>query len=81
MRRLVITLDDDLDLWLAKQINQNETVRKALELYKGDITTDTVQGLRQSYAVLLKSFDERFALYDLAFERMDKLIGVLEARM
>lgn len=81
MRRLVVNLDDDLDLWLGKQVNQNETVRKALELYKGDITTDTIPGLRQSYAILRTMMEEKFEYYDMVFAQLEKLINTLETRM
>jgi hypothetical protein len=82
MRRLVINLDEDLDLWLAKQVNQNETVRNALFLYKDDISTpDTIHGLRKSYKQLLDYQKEKFEYYDQCFARLDKLISVLETRM
>lgn len=77
MRRLVVNLDNTLDVWLSGQVNQNETVRKALYLYKGDITTDTIQGLRKSYSAIIDKLEE----HDAAFGRMDKLISVLETRM
>lgn len=81
MRKLLITLDDELDKELAKYPNQNEIVREALRLYKLDISTDTVAGLRVSYKQLLKIIDERFSFYDEKFERMDKLLSYLETRM
>ena len=80
MRRLVINLDDELDLWLSKQTNQNETVRKALELYKGDITTDTVQGLRESYKVLRNDIQAGFDAQGEVNLLVDKLIDFLEMR-
>jgi len=49
MRRLVVTLDDELAPLLAKCPNQNEVVREALRLYIGDITTDTRAGIIASY--------------------------------
>lgn len=81
MRKLLINLDDELDLWLQGQTNQSETTRKALYLYKGDIGTDTIQGLRKSYALLQKRLDDKFIEYDVYFQRLDKLINVLETRM
>lgn len=81
MRKLLVTLDDDLSKELAKYPNQNEVVRNALRLYNGDITTDTIQGLRVSYKVLKDLMEERFAAYDESFARLDKLISVLESRM
>ncbi len=38
---------------LAKSKNQSETVRKALELYHSDITTDTLEDIKKSYRLLL----------------------------
>jgi len=81
VRKLLITLDDELDPWLAGQANQNQTVRNALLIYKGDISTDTVAGLRQSYKVLRAYMEDKFENYDQVFARLDKLISVLETRM
>lgn len=81
MRKLLVNLDDELDLWLKGQSNQSETIRKALYIYKGDISTDTIHGLRQSYSLLLQKLEERFDNYDESFARVDKLIGYLETRM
>ena len=82
MRRIVINLDDDLDPWLAKQTNQNETVRNALKLYKHDISTpDTIAGLRKSYATLKVYMEDHFERYDESFKQLDKLISYLETRM
>jgi len=52
MRRLVVTLDDSLDLWLSVQKNQARVIREALNVYRSDITTDTLSGIRASYKVL-----------------------------
>lgn len=82
MRRLVITLDKELDLWLRKQVNQNDTVRKALKLYKDDISTpDTIAGLRNTYLKLYSYMNTHFERYDTSFEKLDKLIAMLETRM
>jgi hypothetical protein len=77
MRKLLITLDDDLDLWLKDEVNQNDTIRKALKLYKGDISTDTLAGIRQTYQIVLSKLET----HDESFKRMDKLINVIETRM
>lgn len=81
MRRLIVNLDEDLDLWLAKQTNQNDTVRKALKLYKGNITTDSAEGIYQSYIKLGKYMKTKFDNYDIVFAKLDKLISYLETRM
>lgn len=82
MRRLVINLDEDLDLWLKEQVNQNETVRNALKLYKDDISTpDTIAGLRKSYSGLKSYMESKFEYYDHVFSQLEKLINMLETRM
>jgi hypothetical protein len=82
MRRLVVNLDNTLDQWLEGEINQNETVRKALYLYKDDISTpDTIHGLRKSYTKLTGFMETKFEYYDKVFRDLEKLINVLETRM
>lgn len=81
MRKLLVTLDDDLDKVLAQYPNQNQIVREALKLYNGDITTDTIAGLRKSYDNLLRYTKSKHEYYDQVFARLDKLINVLETRI
>lgn len=81
MRKLLVTLDDDLDKVLSKFPNQNETVREALRLYNGDIRTDTIVGLRQSYKVLLEYMQSKHEYYDTVFIQLERLINMLETRM
>lgn len=64
MRKLLVTLDDDLSNLLEKFPNQNEVARQALRLYIGDITTDTIDGIRKTYAMLLKLNREMDAKLD-----------------
>lgn len=64
MRKLLITLDDELSPLLAKYPNQNEIVRQALRLYIGDITTDAVQGIVTSYKLIAKQLKEIEAKVD-----------------
>lgn len=58
MRKLLVTLDDEIAPLLAKFPNQNEIVRQALRLYIGDITTDTRQGIVTSYKIIAKTLRE-----------------------
>lgn len=81
MRKLLVTLNDELSKELAKYPNQSEIVRDALRVYNNDISTDTVRGLRQSYALIIKRLDDSFAKYDESFQKLDKLIDYLETRM
>lgn len=82
MRRLLVNLDNTLDEWLANEINQNETVRKALYLYKDDISTpDSMAALRRSYEKLTTYLKSKHKSYDESFRKLDKLIQELETRM
>jgi hypothetical protein len=78
MRRLVVNLPNTLDEWLAGQPNQNETVRKALEIYKGDITTDTLEGMRIAFGRVLKKQQEMEARFNEQYEMVEKLYNKLE---
>ena len=77
MRRLNITLDDETDTLLRQHVNQAETIREAIKMYHGGITTDTLAGLRKSYTQVLSKLEE----HDESFRRLDKLINILESRM
>lgn len=82
MRKLLVTLDDDLAKELSKYPNQNETIRTALRLYNEDISTpDTIHGLRKSYKALIYFQKTKFEYYDQVFKQLEKLIGILETRM
>lgn len=82
MRKLVISLDNTLDEWLAGEVNQNETVRNALYLYKEDITTpDTLASIKKSYKALTSYMKSHFEVYDESFKKMDRLINDLQNRM
>lgn len=81
MKKLLLTLDDDMAKELAKYPNRSETLREAFRIYNGHISTDTIAGLRVSYKQLRDFMEEKFEIYDVAFARLDKLISVLETRM
>lgn len=81
MKKVLVILPDDMAKELRKSPNMSQTIRDALAIYNEHISTDTIQGLRKSYDILLKRMDERFTAYDEKFERMDKLLGYLETRM
>lgn len=82
MRKLLITLDDELDNLLAGAPNQSEIVRNALRLYMHDISTpDTIAGLRESYSKLQSYMQSKSENYDRSFAKLDKLIEYLETRV
>jgi hypothetical protein len=87
MRRLVVTLDNTLDEWLAGFPNQAQIVRNALDLYHGDITTDTKEGLKvalmrvvqsqnelaQRYVNLEHRFTEQYELVEKLYHKIEEL--------
>lgn len=81
MRKLLITLDDELDEWLSGKPNQNEVIREALRMYNGKINVDTIAGLRKSYSQLYKYMETKCEYYDHVFGQLEKLINMLETRM
>ncbi len=81
MRKLLLTLDDDMSKELAKYPNQSEVLREAFRIYKLDISTDTVAGMRKSFTVLKKYMESKFEYYDRVFADLEKLINILETRM
>jgi metal-responsive CopG/Arc/MetJ family transcriptional regulator len=82
MRKLIVTLDEDLSKKLANYPNQSETIRKALNLYIDDISTpDTIEGLRKTYSQLIKYLEAKTEYYDYVFKQLEKLINMLETRI
>lgn len=81
MRKLLVSLDDYCDKELAKYPNQSETLRESFRIYNGNISTDTLSGMRQSYKDLRSFMDSKFQYYDSVFAQLEKLISVLETRM
>lgn len=81
MKKLLVTLDDELSKELEKYPNKSQAIREALKIYNGHISTDTVEGLRESYKQLQAFMADKFAVYDESFSRMDKLIEYIETRM
>lgn len=77
MRRLVVTLDDELSPLLAKYPNQNEIVRQALRLYIGDIATDTREGLRSSLSIVAAQLKKQ----DHKLQDMDGKIDYIAGRV
>lgn len=54
MNRFIFELDEESAKVLEGQKNKAQIVRNALSLYNSDITTDSIQGLRESYRKILK---------------------------
>lgn len=71
MKRLIVSLDEDTANLLDKKVNKADTVRKALRLYHGDITTDSIEGLRASYTLLTKELKEQRELLQQLYELVE----------
>lgn len=78
MRRLVVNLDEDLDLWLQGFSNQNDIARKALRLYKGDITTDSIEGMRVAFWKLTNKYKELELRFNEQYEMVEKLYNSIQ---
>lgn len=81
MRKLLLTLDDYCDKELSKYPNQSETLREAFRIYNGNISTDTLNGMRRSYKALMDFQKSKFEYYDSVFAQLEKLINYLETRL
>lgn len=57
MRKLLVTIDDELEPLLAKFPNQGGIMREATKLYIGHILPETADGLRTSYEIVGKRLE------------------------
>lgn len=57
MRKLLVTLDDELDTLLAGMPNQGGMMRECTKLYMGHILPETANGLRASYMIVGKRLE------------------------
>lgn len=58
MKRICITIDEETDNLLKGKVNKSEVFREALRVYNGDISTDTLAGMREAFRKLLKKQTE-----------------------
>ena len=70
MRKLLVTLDDELSPLLAKYPNQSEIVRKALRLYIHDISTDDMAQIKASYKIIVSVLKDMDSKIDYLAERI-----------
>lgn len=64
-------LDDEMDKELAKYPNQSEIVRKALRLYHGDITTESIKSMQ----LRLEKLNQRLANIENAITKIASASG------
>lgn len=58
MKKLLVCLDDETFNLLDGDANKSATIRSAIKLYKSDISTDSIEGLRRSYLAVGKQLKE-----------------------
>ena len=73
MKRKLITLDEETSNLLAKSPNASEMVRQALRVYKEDISTDTIAGMREAFRRLSEQNKELQSSVDYLIEQLDNL--------
>lgn len=59
MKRISITVDDKTLNLLDGEVNKSETLRKALGVYNGAISPDTIQGFRVAFERVLGLLEEQ----------------------
>lgn len=72
MKRINITLDEETANLLDGKLNKSETIRQALLIHNGDVSTDTITGLRLSYDVLRKELKQQTELLQQLYELIEK---------
>jgi hypothetical protein len=77
VRKLLVTLDDDLDKVLAGLPNQSGVVRAALRLYMCDISTDTLEGLRAAFHRLEQGQHQATKRFNEQYEMIEKLYNII----
>lgn len=77
MRKLLVTLDDDLSKVLAEKPNQSEVVREALRLYNENITTGTLVGMRQSFVLLTKKLQDLEDRFTEQYDMVEKVHTIM----
>lgn len=82
MKRISITVDEETINLLAGKVNKSEMIRQALKVYNGDISTDTLAGMREAFRKLQQSqqemeqsINEQLQYVTEMVERVDKRVG------
>ena len=78
MTRLMITLDEESANLLDGKKNKAHIVREAIKLYHGDITTDTLDGIRAAFLQIREDQEKQHEeLTNMLFEMNEKLETVV----
>lgn len=78
MKQLHVWVEDDTAKELEKYPNKSEIVRKALDMYNGYITTDTLQGMRAAFQKLSKQMAEMENRFTEQYELIERLTKYIE---
>lgn len=81
MKRISITVDEETLNLLEGKVNKSETIRKALEIYNGDVSTDTLAGMRQAFRTSLQKQEEFELSVNERLEYMSELLEKLNNKV
>ena len=81
MKRISITVDEETLNQLEGKVNKSETIRKALEIYNGDVSTDTLAGMRQAFRTSLQKQEEFELSVNERLEYMSELLEKLNNKV
>lgn len=77
MKRISITVDDKTLNLLDGEVNKSETLRKALGVYNGAISPDTIQGFRVAFERIL----EKLELLEEGLKESDSKIDYIARKL
>jgi metal-responsive CopG/Arc/MetJ family transcriptional regulator len=78
MKQLHVWVEDDTAKELEKYPNKSEVIRKAIIMYNGHITTDTLHGMRAAFLKLSKQYEEMEARFIEQYELVERLARMIE---
>ena len=74
MTRLMITLDEESANLLDGKTNKAHIVREAIKLYHGDITPDTLDGIRAAFLQISQGQEKQYEeLTNMLYEMTEKI--------
>jgi uncharacterized HAD superfamily protein len=71
LKKLIDFNEEQYD-WLQKQVNASDEIRKALDLYRGKVNVEAIQGMRAAFLKLTKRMDEMEERFVEQYEMVEK---------
>ena len=83
MKRINLTIDEETAKVLAGKINKSEFIRESILIHNDAVSTDTIQGIKKAFQILIKeqkeSQERLVELYEKV-ESIETLINELSGR-